>query len=353
MTFLGHSSRLEAYMKLLIVTQAVDRNDPILGFFHRWIAEFAVSCERVTVICLKKGSADLPSNVEVLSLGKEEGVSRIGYLCRFFWFLLVRRAAYDAVFVHMNPVYVILAGVFWRLSGKKIGLWYTHKHVDLKLRIAEKLAHAIFSASRASFRLPTSKLNVLGHGIETEVFYPPASSEKPADRERIILTSGRISPVKNIHILIDAFALLKWPNSRLVIIGEASGSVERDYAKMLRQRVAAKGLETSVAFVGAKTQAEVAEALRLADIYVNLSQTGSLDKAVLEAMACGVYTITSNEAFQETADTYLPRSLPSGIAQAIEAALVMDARGARQAYITETHQLTVLIKRIIEVLRSR
>src|SRR3989344_6741688 len=57
-------------MRLLIVTQKVDKNDPVLGFFHRWIEKFAKNFERVTVICLGKGEYNLPANVKVLSLGK-------------------------------------------------------------------------------------------------------------------------------------------------------------------------------------------------------------------------------------------------------------------------------------------
>ena len=32
-------------MKLLIITQKVDSADPILGFFHQWVEEFAKHCE--------------------------------------------------------------------------------------------------------------------------------------------------------------------------------------------------------------------------------------------------------------------------------------------------------------------
>ena len=56
--------------RLLITTQAVDLDDPVLGFFHRWIEEFAKHCESISVICLKEGRHDLPDNVHVYSLGK-------------------------------------------------------------------------------------------------------------------------------------------------------------------------------------------------------------------------------------------------------------------------------------------
>ena len=55
-------------MKLLILTQVVDKEDHFLGFFHKWIEEFSKNYENITVICLKKGKYDLPNNIKVLSL---------------------------------------------------------------------------------------------------------------------------------------------------------------------------------------------------------------------------------------------------------------------------------------------
>ena len=40
----------EKKIKLLIITQKVDRNDDVLGFFHGWITEFAKHVEEVTVL---------------------------------------------------------------------------------------------------------------------------------------------------------------------------------------------------------------------------------------------------------------------------------------------------------------
>ena len=113
-------------MKLLIITQKVNKNDPVLGFFHRWIIEFAKYFEFVTVICLEMGEYDLPDNVKVLSLGKEERQSRLQYLIQFYWYARHERKNYDAVFVHMNQEYLILAGWLWRLVGKKVTMWRNH-----------------------------------------------------------------------------------------------------------------------------------------------------------------------------------------------------------------------------------
>ena len=72
----------------------------------------------------------------------------------------------------MNPEYIVLGGLWWKLWRKKITLWYTHKSVNLKLRIATKLADKIFTASEKSFRLVSKKVNIMGHGINIEQFIP-------------------------------------------------------------------------------------------------------------------------------------------------------------------------------------
>ena len=89
-------------MNLLILTQKVNKNDPILGFFHQWIEEFSNRFEKVTVICLQKGEYNLPSNVKVYSLGKESGKSKIKYVKNFFNLILGLNREYDSVFIHMN-----------------------------------------------------------------------------------------------------------------------------------------------------------------------------------------------------------------------------------------------------------
>ena len=141
--------------KLLICTQAVDTQDSDLGFFVRWIEEFAKHCEKVTIICLREGKHDLPENVKVIVLGAGGRWQRAVKLISLARKL---RGEYDAVFVHMNPEYIVVAGWVWRLMHKKITLWYTHKSVNLKLRIAVLFANTIFTASLESFRLKTKKL---------------------------------------------------------------------------------------------------------------------------------------------------------------------------------------------------
>ena len=106
-------------MRLLILTQKIDAEDSILGFFHEWVREFSKNTESVLVICLERGIVNLPQNVRVFSLGKESGSSRFGYILNFYKLIWKYRKEYDSVFVHMNQVYVLLGGLFWKLWHKK------------------------------------------------------------------------------------------------------------------------------------------------------------------------------------------------------------------------------------------
>ena len=185
-------------MRLLVLTQKVDKNDSILGFFHRWIEEFAKHSEHVIVVTLEEGKHDLPKNVSVYSLGKEKGASKVKILFTFYLLVFNLRHRYDAVFVHMNPEYVVLGGLLWRLLGKRVSLWYTHKSVGLKLRVAKLFANIIFTASKESFRLKTSKLRIVGHGIDTDLFRPDPS----VVREDWWLSAGRLNKSKRHDIVI-------------------------------------------------------------------------------------------------------------------------------------------------------
>src|SRR3989344_6407479 len=198
-------------MKLLICTQTVDSQDSHLGFFVRWIEEFSKHCEKVTVICLKEGKYKLPNNVKVYEIGKTAGsMKKAVRLLSLAWKL---RTEYNTVFVHMNPEYAVVAGILWRLLNKRIALWYTHKSVNLKLRIATLFAHVVFTASKESFRLRTKKLRVMGHGIDTDFFSP----DQTVARGDWLLSVGRLMQSKR-HDLVIRIAAKE--NKELRIAGE-------------------------------------------------------------------------------------------------------------------------------------
>lgn len=282
-------------MNLLITTQKVDNNDGVLGFFHDWIAEFAKHCEQVTVVCLFVGEHQLPGNVKVLSLGKETGENKLKYFFNFYRYIWRERSNYDAVFVHMNPEYVVLGGLFWKIMKKKIGLWYAHGSVNWILRLAEKLVDYVFTASEESFRIGSDKKNVMGHGIDLQKFI---GGRKEIKECFSLVTVGRISPIKKYETIIEAVRVLKEQKRvdvKLKIIGGAIDILGQKYLEELKKVVDSQGLVEAVEFIGEVSNKDLAKYLG-GDVFVHSSGTGSLDKAMLEAMAYGLIVISSNDA---------------------------------------------------------
>ncbi len=288
-------------MRLLIITQKVDSADSNLGFFTAWIERFARQATHVEVICLYRGAYVLPHNVAVHSLGKEAGATRFEQLREFFRLITVLRDEYDAVFVHMNPIYVVLGGILWRAWGKRIGLWYTHGTISVMLRIAERLAHVIFTASPESFRLRSPKIIVTGHGIDADMLMRGTSVRiAEAGHPLRMITVGRIAPSKRLDVIIEALALLKHRGyqARLSIIGAPTDDHESAYATALRTRVTELGLGDDVTFLGPINHDDIGARFERADLFVSMSDTGSLDKSVLEAFVLGLPVMTGNRAFR-------------------------------------------------------
>lgn len=314
-------------MKLLIVTQVVDEADSILGFFHRWIEEFAKHFEKVTVICLKKGEYHFPANVGVLTLGKESGASRSKYLWRFYKYIWRERGNYDMVFVHMNQEYVLLGGFLWRLWGKPIYLWYTHKMVSIKLYLATILSNRVFTASEESFRLDTPKLRIVGHGIDTDFFSPNPS----VVRSDHVLSVGRLMKSKRHDLIIRAAA---FSGKELRIIGDGP---ERKNLEDLAYAIGAR-----VHFMGGLNQTQVRDEYQKAAFFIHTSETGSLDKVTLEALACGLSVVTTSNAY---GDFPVRRVSATPEAIAIELGLTQDNKGNTK-FIRDHHNLRFLVSRL-------
>jgi len=335
-------------MRILIVTQTLDSQDSNLGFFHRWVEEFSKHCESVIVICLQEGEYQLPENVRIYSLGKESGrKNSFIYAWHFLKLITKLRKQYNAVFVHMNPEYVVLGGIFWKIWCKRIGLWYVHRKVDFKLRVAAVFADVIFTASKESFRLKSSKVKIVGHGIEVENF----SSTEPGNQNRAV-TVGRISRSKNLEILLDAVALV--PEISLDIYGATHTPDDRDYLAELERRVNELGIHERVLFAGVVPHQNIPELLSSYRLFLHASGTGSLDKAGLESMAAGGPVISSSEAFEEILKPYglfVKNGTAENFAGAIEK---FGKRGDREAVaaqlrreVSENHSLTKLIPKIL------
>lgn len=344
-------------MKLLICTQAVDSTDSNLGFFHRWIEEFAAHCEFVTVVCLRRGEYRFPSNVRVLSLGKEEGSSKFARVFRFYKYIFENRKNYDAVFVHMNAEYAVLGGIFWKRWHKKVGLWYAHQSVTAILKMAMNYLTFVFTVSGGSFRIESEKVRAVGHGIDTELFKP---SMRESSIETRFITSGRLAASKHLIEMLEVLDVLHARGElfTFTIVGEPVTQEEQAYALKLRQEIGKRPYHAKVYMRGGILHDNLPQVLNLQDIFLNFATTGNMDKAGLEALAVGVPVLATNDAFKPLLlpyELYVPSSHPTLIADAVQKFMSRTDKAAVAATlrnkVVAEHSLSRLIPSILNFYR--
>ncbi len=337
-------------MRLLVVTQAVDRRDPILGFFHRWLQMLAPQCDRLIVIGQRVGDKDLPGNVRVESLGKEEGSPTIGQVLHFWRIILLNAGGYEAVLVHMTPIWIVLGAPVWILLRKRMYLWYEARGVRWPLRVALKLVRKVFSASEFGMPIKTRRSIITGHGIDVEVFRP--SGQEP--EKGLLVTVGRVTKAKRLDILLQALRQLP-PYCRLTIVGKAMTLQDKALEIELQEFIHNNGLNNRVT-IGPLPPEETQRLLDRAQIFLHSSET-SLDKALLEAMAYGIPVVSCAVAAQDV----LPdacRSTPETFA-AVTAKLLEMPPAERQALssdlrmrVAHGHALGELVRRLCDEMRS-
>jgi glycosyltransferase involved in cell wall biosynthesis len=173
---------------------------------------------------------------------------------------------------------------------------------------AKRLYHLIFTSwlgRRAARVIATSpgekeelaglvepeRLVVRRNGIDLELFQalPPVDRFRAAhgiaDGERVILYMGRISPIKNLEQLVQAFSAAALEGARLALVGPA---LEPAYARRLADLIAGLGLEGRVLLTGPLYGEAKLEALGAADLFVLPSLMESYGNAAAEAVAAGV-----------------------------------------------------------------
>ncbi len=136
-----------------------------------------------------------------------------------------------------------------------------------------------------SLSVSEKKLVYLPNGIPEEFFSLPESNE-----QNYALFLGRVSPVKNIEVLIRAVALMK---NKIPV--KIYGPAEDVYLAQLRRLVADEGLEKYIEFLGPVFKVE--EKIRVIDrakVFVLPSLRESMPQSLIEGMSRGKVVISSD-----------------------------------------------------------
>jgi glycosyltransferase involved in cell wall biosynthesis len=347
-------------MHLLLFNLRMDLDDPVLGFASRWVDAIAERVDRVTVVTMSAGRVEAPDNVTVHSVGKERGWSEPRRAAAFYehCLRLMRTAQPDACFSHMIPVFSVLFAPLARAYRIPTLLWYAHGAVPIELRVAERLVDRCVTSTPEGFRLPSGKLHVLQQGIDVARLVPP---EPPSPQwASTIVCVGRIGPVKRLIESVEAVALLRQAGVPVAfeIIGAPATAEDEHYERRVRARVQELGLGEAVAWRGRIPFDAIADAYRRGAILLNLSRSGSLDKVILESMACGCIPVSNNDAFAAIArargwDEIVPGASVEDAAETLRRTLAMSLERQRmlrvemREFVSREHGLDGLVDRIV------
>jgi len=138
---------------------------------------------------------------------------------------------------------------------------------------------------------PAEQLQVWSRGVETSCFQPAARSAAlreswgAGDRRPAILYAGRLSSEKGLALMgpIQNALLRKRVAHKLVFVGDGP------------MRPALQAMCPDAVFLGNLSAAGVAQAMASADAFVFPSATDSLGNVVLEAQACGLPVLVTDQ----------------------------------------------------------
>jgi glycosyltransferase involved in cell wall biosynthesis len=211
--------------------------------------------------------------------------------CRLAWQVISRRAAQpDLVLSHavhqaarLRPAQIPVA-IY--LPGPP------NRRYIADLRLADGLISDGWAAKHLPEMIGRPVDDVL-KGVDTQAFTPDGPNHRRAERldeRRVVLCVTRLVPIKNLPLLIEAFADVHRDrlDTTLVLLGE--GPQE----SVLRARAAALGVSESVRFAGYAPQEETPSWYRSADIFALSSDFDNSPNVVLEAMACGLPVVATD-----------------------------------------------------------
>jgi len=238
----------------------------------------------------------------------------------------LRRGGYDIVHLHNFTQFIPVIRAL--NPGIKIVLhmhseWLTQLDgatMEKRVRKADLVLSCsgyITEKTRSAFPDAAQRCETLYNGVDMNSFGAPQGEPrgKKAKRKKLLMSVGRITPDKGIHILIEAFNKLapRYPDLELCHIGQERitpreflvelsddpkvRSLRAFYPGSYKERVLARlapALSPKVTFLGHVDHPEMVARYAEAMIFTNASYHEPFGMPVAEAMACGLPVVAAN-----------------------------------------------------------
>ena len=169
--------------------------------------------------------------------------------------------------------------------------WYSF--ISMQKRVARSL-RSLITVSQAArtdicrqYKVPRSRFDVIPNGIDTAIFHPFPNIKR--EKNRIVVTNSADIPMKGLHILLKAVAMLaQLRDIKLVVVGapKRNGTIEKLIHKL--------GLAGMVTFTGRIDDRKYVTEYARAAVAVVPSLYEGFGLPAGEAMACGTPVISTS-----------------------------------------------------------
>lgn len=241
-----------------------------------------------------------------------------------------------------------------RYPGRYAGTIEALARADAIVAVSQDLAKQM-----AGLGIDEQRIHVVYNGVDADLFSPGCRAdarERLAIRRdlKILLFVGNLVPVKGIDVLLEACYRLAQRDvsfqCHLVGEGPMAGKLERQARRL--------GITEYIKLHGAKSQAQLPDWYRVADVVVLPSYSEGVPNVLLEAAACGVpFVATRVGGIPELARSNACRLVEAGsvdeLAREIE--IVLAAPSARDigGFGQRTHQmagqeLSALLNKVLQ-----
>lgn len=236
----------------------------------------------------------------------------------------------------------MIIGLLLKALGWRLTLVFTsaaqRQHTWISRWLMARM-DGLIATSQAAVSYLSRPAQVIHHGVDTELYHPPA------DRAALFAASGlpgkygigcfgRLREQKGTDVFVESMCRLlpRYPDFTAVIVGAVTPD-QQIFVRGLRARVEAAGLAERVRFLGELPIAEVPLWYQRITIYAFTSRNEGFGLTLLEAMAAGnaLVATRAGAASQLVIDGQTGILVPPGDVDALVAALEPLMRDPAQA----------------------
>jgi len=279
--------------KLLIFNIETDSESKVLSANIDMIAELSKYFTSVEVYSTYVGNFSLPKNVNVIATGGGSLNGKIvaGTRLLFLGLKIFTLRRPPSVLFHMNIKAAAVLAPILKVRRIQTTLWYSHASSTLLLRWCNFWINNIVTTSKTAYPLKHPRIMSIGQAVDSAKFPYSFASKVELSKATSFLHIGRITSVKYIEDLVRALEKLRLPNTKLVLIGDASNGKDKAYLENLATLCVQANIKLECR--GTVKREELHKYLAQADFCFSGTKK-AIDKSAIEAAFCGTLVVSTN-----------------------------------------------------------